>query len=233
MNRTNLIYIAINLINNKSYIGQTIQDLNLRIYQHIYFSKNPKCKFARALNKYGANNFKWGVLEDNISYEDLNAKEIYYIKNYDTYYNGYNSTKGGSSEYKNSRYFLITLYRPDIGEISGTMTELSKLTGLSTTSISELYTEKYDILKSSKYILSKNKDKYNELLESITFRKSKKRTIKKYYLLKDNQIIIESPGKLTKNYGLTRVDIHRLAKGDKVKGFLFIKKEKITERIFI
>lgn len=51
------------------------------------------------MNKYGKENFYVELLEDDIPIDLLNEKEIEYIELYDSYYNGYNSTKELSELY--------------------------------------------------------------------------------------------------------------------------------------
>lgn len=92
------IYQIINKINGKRYIGKT-NDLNRRISRHFYeLRKNchHSHKLQRAFNKYGEKNF-FIIYEqfDNISEENLAKKEIDAIRQFDTYYNGYNETLGG------------------------------------------------------------------------------------------------------------------------------------------
>lgn len=95
------IYIFINKINNKKYVGQTIQGLKERYYQHMTESKNPRFSIHRAINKYGRKNFEHLELEHIIcdTEEDLlnllDEREIYWIDYYDCYTNGYNQTIGG------------------------------------------------------------------------------------------------------------------------------------------
>lgn len=91
------IYKITNTINSKSYIGQTIQNVKERFYQHCA----TKCSKAvsnmaihRAINKYGKSNFTVEVIEE-IDSANLNDRERYWIKYYNSYNNGYNSTKGG------------------------------------------------------------------------------------------------------------------------------------------
>lgn len=94
------IYLHRNKINNKVYIGQTIQDnLNHRW-------KNGKgyktCTyFYNAILKYGWDNFEHIILEqsENWTQDELNNKEKEYIDLYkanDSTY-GYNITDGGST----------------------------------------------------------------------------------------------------------------------------------------
>lgn len=105
-NRMFLIYCFTNKINGKKYIGITSRSLKERKNQHIreaYERDNYKTynsPFKRAIRKYGIENFEEVVLEDNLTKEQAIEKEIYYIKEYKTYYkylnsNGYNATIGG------------------------------------------------------------------------------------------------------------------------------------------
>jgi len=92
-----IIYKATNKINGKSYIGQTIYDLNKRRSVHLSKAKKgSKLYFHNALRKYGVKNFDWQILEQCDSDSDkLNEMECHYIKQCNTYEAGYNMTPGG------------------------------------------------------------------------------------------------------------------------------------------
>lgn len=93
-----IIYIIKNKINDKVYIGQTNHTLEDRWKYHKKASKDKnktKYKIYKAINKYGIDNFYCEVVEENISSEILDDKEVFYIKLYDSFNNGYNSTPGG------------------------------------------------------------------------------------------------------------------------------------------
>lgn len=97
-----LIYKAI-CPNGKYYIGQTIQVFSERIRCHEKDSFRYKnIKFYNALRKYGFENFKWEIVEDNIPSEFLNIKECEYIQIFNSYRNGYNSTLGGDFQPMNN-----------------------------------------------------------------------------------------------------------------------------------
>jgi group I intron endonuclease len=104
------IYCAHCIPTGKKYIGQTIKNnFNLRIVEHFADCKKYDHKFANALKKHGKENFIWGVVEEyNISI--LNEKEIYWIAEYDTFNNGYNTTTGGNQgrEYCVKEYLVKT-----------------------------------------------------------------------------------------------------------------------------
>lgn len=93
------IYLVQNKINSYCYIGQSV-NIHNRFYSHHFVDykneNNPQYngKFYKALRKYGWDNFEIMVLELS-PVEELNKKEIEYIDLYDSFENGYNSTKGG------------------------------------------------------------------------------------------------------------------------------------------
>ena len=77
-----IIYKITNLINQKIYIGQTIQALKRRFKQHINNalrnSKNLKqIHLYAAMRQYGVTNFSIEAIDTANSKEELNQKEIY------------------------------------------------------------------------------------------------------------------------------------------------------------
>ena len=89
--------MATNRSNGKEYVGQTTRSLNVRRNEHISEAINSKhnLHFYNAIRKYGPVNFDWEILHTCNNIDDLNKLEIYYIKLYDTFNNGYNLTLGG------------------------------------------------------------------------------------------------------------------------------------------
>ncbi len=104
------IYIIKNTINNKVYIGQTIQTIKRRFQKHLtdYEAKKDDKntnKLIRAIKKYGKEKFFVELIEENIpTKEELDKREIYWIKYYDSYKNGYNSTLGGQHTNQPSKW---------------------------------------------------------------------------------------------------------------------------------
>jgi len=94
------IYCITNLINNKKYIGQTTRNIEKRWKEHLQNLKI-KNKLYNAINKYGYENFSIEsihfIKEANRLdlKESLDKYEIFYIKTFNTYKKGYNSTEGG------------------------------------------------------------------------------------------------------------------------------------------
>lgn len=91
------IYKITNKINNHAYIGQSIH-IYQRWEEHIRLIDSD-CTYTlyNAFRKYGLINFDFLILEE-CKQEQLNEREIYWIAYYDTFYNGYNETKGGQTQ---------------------------------------------------------------------------------------------------------------------------------------
>lgn len=95
------IYMFRNKINDKKYIGQSINLYN-RLTEHLYRISTKDVHthvLYKAVQKYGIDNFEICVLttfppHDQLR-KNLNLSEMIYIQFFDTYKNGYNSTLGG------------------------------------------------------------------------------------------------------------------------------------------
>ena len=90
------IYKITNRVNGKCYIGQS-QDIATRFREHRYLLRQNKYgnrKIQNAWNKYGEENFTFEIIEECMI-EELDEKEIKYIREYDSHHNGYNNTNGG------------------------------------------------------------------------------------------------------------------------------------------
>lgn len=89
------IYKITNKINSKTYIGQTVQPLNIRWGQHKNSSSG--CRALKmAIKKYGSENFQIEILEECSSLKELNQREERLIKSFNSLApNGYNLLSGG------------------------------------------------------------------------------------------------------------------------------------------
>lgn len=106
------IYKITNTINNKVYIGQTVQCIRKRWYDHVSQAKSSKSKnghFQRAILKYGRDVFNIELLEESVPKELLNDKEYDYITEFDSYRTGYNSTTGGQKKSSTHVHYVATL----------------------------------------------------------------------------------------------------------------------------
>ena len=90
------IYIIENDINNKLYVGRT---LDLKKRERVHFSKSSRTwGIKSAVEKYGGDHFDFIVLESCASEEELNNREAYWIRELNTLSPfGYNLKEGGKS----------------------------------------------------------------------------------------------------------------------------------------
>lgn len=88
------IYKITNIQNNKVYIGQTIRPIQDRFHRHINDALNNilDTHFARAIRKYGKDNFIIEQIDQAQTQDELNKKEQYWIQYYNSVQNGYNET---------------------------------------------------------------------------------------------------------------------------------------------
>lgn len=88
------IYIIKNRINDKVYIGQSVNAAERFISHCKKSSNNGKSLISKAIQKYGANNFWYEILESQI--ENYNEREKYWINYYNSLQpKGYNLQPGG------------------------------------------------------------------------------------------------------------------------------------------
>ncbi len=91
------LYIIINDVNGKMYVGKTYSTLSYRFNEHIQTSKRDYAgsrPLYKAFKKYGIDNFnihEIGKYEEGV----LELEEIKAIKRIGTFENGYNLTLGG------------------------------------------------------------------------------------------------------------------------------------------
>lgn len=93
------VYKISNRINNKVYIGITSIGIKERWYAHISCSRhtdNYNNPMYKDMIEFGVENFFIELLESNISKDDRDEREMFYIQKFNSKYpNGYNMTDGG------------------------------------------------------------------------------------------------------------------------------------------
>lgn len=131
------IYMLINDINKKKYIGQS-KRLMERLGEH-YRSAQPEIyryKSERdsnssihlAMKKYGITNFSFKIIEI-CNENELDDRERYWIKYYDTYKSGYNETLGGQKSFSNKgeNHSQAKLTKKDVNNIKTYLRNNKKL----------------------------------------------------------------------------------------------------------
>lgn len=104
------IYKIQNLINGKLYIGQSV-DIEQRWKEHISAAKGDYYHYTlyKAMRKYGIENFSFSIIEE-CNRDELSEKEKYWIKFYNSYEEGYNSTLGGEGTPQWDRDLILSLW---------------------------------------------------------------------------------------------------------------------------
>ena len=88
-----VVYLILNTVNGKRYVGQTVQPLEKRFNAH---ARSKKSLIGKAIRKYGKDKFRYGVIKSCASKEEMDYWEKYFIvalKSKVPY--GYNMTDGG------------------------------------------------------------------------------------------------------------------------------------------
>ena len=178
------IYKITNKINGKSYIGQTIQNVKERFYQHCA----TKCSQAilnmvihKAINKYGKSNFTIEVIEE-VESTNLNDRERYWIRYYDSYNNGYNSTEGGQDGIKLFKNLdtesIVREYK------SGkSLREIGRLFNVDKQTIKDLLVRNNINLRTTRTYKFSQKDR-EDILKDLSLGLSRKEIISKWHISK-------------------------------------------------
>ena len=178
------IYKITNKVNGKSYIGQTIQNVKERFYQHCA----TKCSKAvsnmaihRAIKKYGKSNFTVEVIEE-IDSANLNDRERYWIRYYDSYNNGYNSTEGGQDGIKLFKNLdtesIVREYK------SGkSLREIGRLFNVDKQTIKDLLVRNNINLRTTRTYKLSQKDR-EDIIKDLSLGLSRKEIISKWHISK-------------------------------------------------
>ena len=146
------IYCITNKLNNKKYIGKTLNTVEYRWKEHLKDYKRRKYEkraLYDAMNKYGIENFIIEGLEKVEDESNLSEREIYWIQELQTYgRNGYNATKGGDGKILYDYNEIIELYN-----LGYNYSQISEKVGCCEDIIRK-------VLKANNIKIRKNRDKY-------------------------------------------------------------------------
>ena len=92
----NVIYFIENIINGKKYIGRTnnFENRKKRHLNELKKDKHHSIYLQRAVNKYGVENFRFGIIVDGLSDDEVSLIEEEFIKK-EGYYNVSEKSCGG------------------------------------------------------------------------------------------------------------------------------------------
>lgn len=151
------IYKITNNINQKIYIGKTLNSIEDRWKEHLKDYKKERCEkrpLYDAMNKYGLENFSIEQIEECDS-EIVNDRETYWIEYYGSFKYGYNATKGGDGKSYLDYNLVVITYNHLQSEI-----ETAKNLNISVDSVRKILKEKNVPIKSSSEII---KEKYGKI----------------------------------------------------------------------
>ena len=178
------IYKITNKINGKSYIGQTIQNVKERFYQHCA----TKCSQAvlnmvihKAITKYGKSNFTIEVIEE-VESANLNDRERYWIRYYDSYNNGYNSTEGGQDGIKLFKNLDIESIVREY-KSGKSLREIGRLFNVDKQTIKDLLVRNNISLRTTRTYKFSQKDK-EDIIKDLSLGLSRKEIISKWNISK-------------------------------------------------
>ncbi len=94
-----IIYLIINKINNKCYVGQTVHTFRVRYKKNKWWKYTTNSYLKNSVKKYGLENFEIIILKYGKTIKELNTFEENYIKKYNSIWpNGYNFVSGGENK---------------------------------------------------------------------------------------------------------------------------------------
>lgn len=88
------VYVIENLLDGKKYVGYT-HNREGRWREHQRVSGRSQCHLHRAMRKHGVENFRFYVIEECVGESEGLLAEMRWIKQLNTFNDGYNMTKGG------------------------------------------------------------------------------------------------------------------------------------------
>ena len=94
------IYTITNKINNKVYVGQTVQqNPRMRWYQHCADARRGKdTHLYNSMRKYGVDWFHWKIIDIAVDLQDLNNKEFQWLDFYRCQQETYNIREAGGNK---------------------------------------------------------------------------------------------------------------------------------------
>jgi len=239
------IYKITNLINNKTYIGQTTRPFKDRIKDY----KRGICNsyLLSAFNKYGFANFEFKIIDRASTINELNNKEIYWINYYDSTNKniGYNIELGGNNSIPTNDT-LIKMSKSHIG-IKQTHNWINKRIAKSGSDDAKKYGKQKT--EEEKRLLSKNSPKFwlGKQRDNQTKERIRKTKLEKGFSDKQKEIIckkviafnpinndiinkFDSTIEAAKFYSLSQSTISRRCSGKySNSGNIFFKYEKPTK----
>lgn len=160
------IYKIVNDVNDKIYIGQTKRTLETRWEEHQKNAINPNShsKLYQAMREIGIKHFTIVLIEELPTFRERNAREQYWITYYNSFEQGYNSTRGGGCfEYENSSYDELAEIVAEMRQEGFSYDEITEYLHCGRNVVSEILRDNNLLGKNNKTI--QNEERIYELLK--------------------------------------------------------------------
>ena len=197
------IYLITNTITGHQYVGQTGLTIEKRWKRHcdcVRRNEHPDLPLYKAIKKYGIENFIVSQIEE-CDNSLLNEREIYWIKYYDTYYNGYNATIGGEFVRKYDGQEIVDLF------LSGkSRKEVAEIIGCSIQAVSYNLNARLD----KEYLL---KRQYEQQAKTLSKTSPNKRAIAQFDMNNQLIAIYESAKEAERQTGIDHSQIAAVCRG--------------------
>lgn len=204
------IYIIKNTINNKVYIGQSV-NAGKRFLSHKSRanSNSDNSAIHDAMNKLGVDNFYFEILESQI--ENYNEREKYWISYYNSIVpNGYNLTEGGEEP---PYFYGEEVYNATISNDTANKIKIDLInTNINKNELAKKYNTSYSCIRHINYGESWYDDNLNYPLRKDERLTLENEDVQKeiYYLLSKSSCSMDS---IAKYYHIDRHTISRFNSG--------------------
>lgn len=230
------VYYIRNKIENKYYIGIT-NNFRTRVKKHVYNlnkNKHHSKKLQESFNKYGIDNFEFGILlKTDCTRDEILEKEKEYIRKYDSYNNGYNMNLGGKenngfqSKFTEDIVKIICTVKERDNKSGGLLAEIFNTSRTSISRICKGETQLDSYLKFKK-LSNKEKDEiYNEFIKNSHYDYAKCNNNKNRILTKDDVFKILSFYKkynkkemLSKHFNCSQHLINQIVRGEIYRDYI-------------
>jgi hypothetical protein len=108
--------------------------------QHCYFARRGKtdCKLYEAIREFGQENFSVVTIDHAITKDEADAKEMYWIKQYNAIEEGYNTSPGGRNGANRKKVKAV-----EDGLVFDTMVEAARFYNIASSGIGAVVDKKH------------------------------------------------------------------------------------------
>ena len=217
MNKNYTLYIHINKINNKCYVGITNRKPEIRWGLNGNGYKNQP-KFYNAIQKYGWDNFYHIILFSNLSQNEALTLETEHIQKYNSIKNGYNILLKGIQSYPRNK----PIYCKNLNKIYSSIKEASLDLHIDSSAIIENCKGRRSPIKGNDFYYWDNIN--NTIIDKTPFQKKKPNNIEPVLCIELNKVF-PSINDCAKELQIDESGLDKALNGSRngIKGMHFVK----------